>query len=615
MTLVALICLFGVLVIALGLGRRCLHALRLRTLSSLEEAVFAVGLGLGIQSYLVWTLGLLGRADRLSLYAALGVLALFAAPGLSRSPVFSNLRASGRIWPRTYRSRLLGILLLTAGILNLVGTVAPPSFEDALAYHFAVPKIWLQQHQITELPWHLESYQPFTIEMLFLLGMALSGGTLSALFHWLFGVLIAASLFTFQRRHVPGSSPLVAACIFYLSGLIAWESTSGFVDLGLTFFAHLSIFGILNWLQRRRDTAWLAVSGIFAGLAAGSKYVGLFVPVCLLLMLLVALRGVRFTRDAGTAAAIFGLCAFSVGSPWYIKNALQTGDPLYPFGLALFGHGALDQFLPGLSQGFAAKKDLLDFLLLPFRLTFSGDRFGKSQLLGPLFLSFLPLLGWALKERRTLRLLSMFAGAYLAIWFFTAQQVRFLLPILPVAASGCALSIAALDRWGARVRAMGYAVLLAGVGFGVLTTAAYNRQFFPVAFGVESADAFLARNAWFYDDLEWMNRYLPRDAKVLLFARTGYYLDRDYIRASPSTSREEVDELIHRYQITHIFCTGESCGTLCREHPGWDVLKEREAALVRSRTFGGPREIVKTAVFQLHGKLSHGHRARNAARS
>jgi 4-amino-4-deoxy-L-arabinose transferase-like glycosyltransferase len=613
--LVTFLCLMGVLVIAWALGRRCLEALHLRISNAVEEGVFAVGLGLGIQSYLVWTLGLLGRADRFSLSMAMAVLALFAAPGLLRSPLISDLRASASPRPTTRRAPLLGVLLVAAGILNIVGAVAPPSFADALAYHFAVPKLWLAQHTITELPWHWESYQPFTVEMLFLLGMVLSGETLSALFHWLFGVLLVGGLYAFQRHHVPGSSPLIAVCIFYLSGLIAWESTSGFVDLGLAFFAHGSLFGLLNWLERREETAWLAVSGVFAGLAAGSKYIGLFVPGAVLLTLLAALRNVRPNREMVKAVAIFGTSAFLVASPWYVKNAIQTGDPLYPFGLLLLGHADVDQFPSGLRSALGVERNLLDFVLLPFLLTFSGERFGKSQMLGPLYLSFLPLLIGVLKEHRVLRLLAYFALTYLALWFFLSQQVRFLLPVLPVAASGCALSMALLDRWGPRAHLTGRTVLLTGLGFGLLVTAAYNRQFFPVTFGMEPPSTFLSRNSWFYDDLQWMNGHLPRDAKILLLARTGYYLDRDYISSTTAFASEEVDELIDQYQVTHVFCAGESCQAIRSQHPDWEVLRESETELMRSRTFGNPRETVKTAVFQLRGTLTHGNRARDAARS
>src|SRR5207244_7201280 len=79
-------------------------------------------------------------------------------------------------------------------------------------------------------------------------------------------------------------------------------------------------------------------AALMAGLAAGSKLLGLLVPALLGAALLAVLAwraepGRRLVR-AGLA---FGLIVLVAASPWYVRNAVETGNPIYPFGYSVFG--------------------------------------------------------------------------------------------------------------------------------------------------------------------------------------------------------------------------------------------------------------------------------------
>lgn len=585
--------------IAYGLGRWCLRRLVPAPLvTPWELAVFSLGLGLGVLSSLMLVLGVLGAWHRGAILTVLAVAAVVAAGELRGV----KWHAHAERWTRRLRRAspttlaFAGLIAATAA-MNFIGTLAPVSFEDALACHFAVPKLWLQQGRLQEVPWVWESYQPFGVQMLYLLGMAVWNDRFAALFHWLFGVLTAAGVVSLAKRHAPGANPWLAAAIVYVSGFMAWESTSGFVDLGLVFYTLLTAHAALNALQNKAGTPWLRVAGVCAGLAASIKYAGLEVAALWLMIVLAGLATAGRRKEIPSALAAW-TAGLLVAAPWYVKNAAQTGDPLYPVLLGFRSH-ALGAIATKFAHLHGYGMSLLDLALVPLRLTLQGDAFGRSQLLGPLYVAFLPASALMLCRRTALRWLGLFIALYGLCWFFTAQQVRYLLPAVPLAAVVCASAIAAAGGWGRAARVVSAVAVAASLAAGAAVAALYNAQFVPVVFGRQSQDAFLAQKTWFYDDLRWMNDHLPPEARVLLLTRMGYYLDRAYIGPgeAPWTTRRVQDVVAHQ-GITHVFCVGDTCGMFPADGKAFMILRQRLADRVSSRTLGESHGAVYTAVLE-----------------
>src|SRR5262249_49673811 len=91
-----------------------------------------------------------------------------------------------------------------------------------------------------------------------------------------------------------------------------------------------------DWALGQRGSD-LRRAGIFAGLAGGAKVMGLLIPALVGIGVLVVLirRRASLGRFVGTSLA-FGLLAIVLLSPWYVRNFVDTGDPLYPFGESVF---------------------------------------------------------------------------------------------------------------------------------------------------------------------------------------------------------------------------------------------------------------------------------------
>ena len=140
--------------------------------------------------------------------------------------------------------------------------------------------------------------------------------------------------------------------------------------MGWALFEFLMLFALVRW-SRVKDPQWLVLSeGSLAGLAASTKYLAW--QGCFLRCSAGCARreGNRAASEPGRALLRFTLPALAVCAPWYLRNTIWLGDPVYPFlsgGEGTWGAGRLGLLLSYL-RSFGAGASLLDYLLLPIRL-------------------------------------------------------------------------------------------------------------------------------------------------------------------------------------------------------------------------------------------------------
>jgi hypothetical protein len=161
--------------------------------------------------------------------------------------------------------------------VTLLAALAPPGGNDwdGLAYHLAAPKVYLSHGRIHFIPYDSHTNFPFTMEMLYGLGLALGGAPLAKLFHWAAGCLTALAVAAFCAAHLgrgePSASPLasprlrsapapcgrpprrlpawappLAAALFLSVPQVAWEATTAYIDLGTTLFQFLALYALVN---------------------------------------------------------------------------------------------------------------------------------------------------------------------------------------------------------------------------------------------------------------------------------------------------------------------------------------------------------------------------------
>lgn len=534
-----------------GLGTAIVHRFAMssdRPRDALMQVVERSLVGAATWSLLWFFLGLLPLYRPSVAVAALAVGLGLAVLALPRS------RPSIGTAARLFGGSALG-LLITGQLLALAAALAPPTAKDTLLYHYSVPKAWIAAGRAIEIPYNVAAYYPLGVELHALWAMLLGGplGVRAAeaaagatLF--LFAPLLALATYGWARER--GAEPAWAATAALM---MSWIPTvyhvaaNGYVDLALTCYTVLAVRAFGGWWTGGRwpAPAWLAV-GIGGALSIKLSAGFLLLPLALLGLL----RALALDRRDGahghlamaaTAAklAIALTLGVTIALPWYVRNWVRTGSPLFPFYLELW---------PAHAPGWDVERSRLyatwfslygdvespfDYLWSPIRLavTAQPDLHGAYDgVLGIAILFGIPLVAWAVWRRRLdveIRLALLLSVALYLFWLFSSQQLRYLLPAAPALVVAIAVAGSRLEQPLGRVLR---ALLLGAAALGLPVILAWFLALDPtrVVLGGESREAFLTRRLDYYPYYQMVNRELPSTATVWLIdmRRDTYHLDR-----------------------------------------------------------------------------------------
>ena len=534
-----LLFLAGMTLVAIGLGRLILCGSGTKFISFGEYVLFSTGLGFGILSYLTFVLGAFQVLYPAAVYFLLCLCALLSLIGWHsfRSPIEIERRPPFET-QLSFWNRCICTLLVACLFLGLLLVLTPAIGKDALIYHLAVPKLFLKYHGICFVPGNIFASYPLNSEMLFTLALALRGDILAKGIHFVMALSILLGMWQFARHHISETSCIpVALLIFYSIPSVFVASHRAYNDLTVSFFAFLAVYAFMNWFSRR-ENAWLIFCAVFSGLAVSTKYTALLLPFLGCLGILWACRHDRVNnRHTSLLVLTYLACTVVVGSPFYVKNWIITGNPFYPFLYGIFGGRGWDPeqarlydlFVRSLGMG----RELWDYLLLPWNVSVNA-RMHSPQfdgILGPVFILTLP---FAVGMRRIVVGVKV-AMAYclftFMFWASSAQQIRYLIPVFPFLALITGYVLSYFHRQKAVFGVL--VVLVAGsLGFNGYHIVSHFVRIEPlgVITGFEDRDTFLNRMIPSYAMFEYVNRQLPEDSKIFLvyMKNFGYLCDRPY---------------------------------------------------------------------------------------
>jgi len=509
-----------------------------------EHLLAGIAVGLGIASALA-----LGLAAAHALRALPFGIAAAVALVLGGRTFVGALGAVR--WPRDWTAwGLVGVCAIVL-LAEAPTWFAPPVGGDQTKYHLAYPRLFAMAGGLVPTPWCFWGSQQWLQNFLFVLAYAVRGENLARCLNAVSGVLAALALATLARRHLGRRLGVVAGALFFTMPMTWSQMTRSGADMSVVVYAALAVSAWLDWTKSERD-ADIRRTAIYAGLGGASKMMGLLVPALVGIGILVVLvrRRPPIGRAIG-AALVYGVVAIAILSPWYVRNAIETGDPLHPFGQAVF-HGRnwspeaaayLDTYYDQYRTREAGDRGGkpyrgVEVAWFPWDLTMHPESFenGKrqGQDVSPFVLAFLPTLvllgrrGWA---AFAIAAVGIAYGAIIAVGAWA--HPRYVLP-------GTALALAAAAA-GAQALA-GRRILPWIVGFTVIGNVALTsrmlRPMWPdqvrVAFGRLSPNTFLER----YSD-RWVfwheaNRAVPETGRVAVLEKIAhpYYIDRPFVLLS-----------------------------------------------------------------------------------
>ncbi len=433
-------------------------------------------------------------------------------------------------------TKFLAVIIGIIFISQLVIAFAPAFRYDSLNYHLTLPKAYLFQERITDIPWLVMSGMPQISEMIYLVLMSLGGESSILVFNWVIGTLIGLGLFSFIENRLNGEVAWVTVASLFggytFSSALSW----GYVDLMAAFFG-LAVF--LAWVEfyEKRNYPYLLLSGVFCGLAFGCKYPAGVIFLALFFTLLFLIFRKKIDHPI-KALVCFCLGAALFALPWLLKNLVFSGNPVYPF---FFESGSMTEIRLNVYQGLVPYGNLLDLFFLPLQATILGveGTHGYSVSIGPFLLGLgvLAFINWDSKTENHKTIISL-AGLIslfgLIIWAVGNQfsgyliQTRFyfvLFPIFAILAGFGYFQLSSFSFSRVRLYRLIQPLIILVLAFNAfqLTSEMVEKGALKNLFGQISNQQYLEDNLGWYARAINDIRYLPEDSKVLLiYEPRGY---------------------------------------------------------------------------------------------
>ena len=147
--MIAILQFIAITAIAAAFARRLLGRFEPEFDSVGERLVFEAALGLGMLGLLIFALGALQLFYLPSFLVLLLLMAVLSWRALSGvvSDAFSGLRSLRKLQWKA-ETMIAGGILAAIGFFALIRALAPPIGDDwdSLAYHLAIPKLFLKHH-------------------------------------------------------------------------------------------------------------------------------------------------------------------------------------------------------------------------------------------------------------------------------------------------------------------------------------------------------------------------------------------------------------------------------------------------------------------------------------
>jgi len=286
----------------------------------------------------------------------------------------------------------LSVLL---GVLNFLGVFTPEIGFDALWYHLSLPKLWLLKHQYY-FPGGLLYYSvmPRLTEWIYTPLILFTGTVGPKLVQFISGVGVAIITYKIAKQQgLDKKYSLLASCIYYLSFLVSWQSSSAYIDLFRSFLEVSALFLFLTG-----KSFW---GSILLGLSLGTKWLSFFS---------LAIFGLVFGLKILPISLLTAL-------PWFLVSFYYTGNPVFPL------------FDGILQNGFQSVGGMLGNLLTaPVLFIFPFDDF-ISPVTGLLFSLAAISLIFANKTNKKIIYIGILGG--LSTLILDPPSARFFLPFYP----------------------------------------------------------------------------------------------------------------------------------------------------------------------------------------
>jgi len=342
------------------------------------RVIALIGWWMALGMTMVLALGWNGTLSSPLLYGMSGVVILigviaWSLMAESRARISADINTAWDHWHSALAAERIALAVMTAvAVVWLVAlTVVPSDNYDSHMYQLPTAAEWLQHGWMARSEqWrHAPSYErsmfhyPGAWNAWYALVLGMGGHE-----RWVFvpnmlpWALYAAAVRSLARQAGATSSAATLAAALAVSVPVAgFALASAHNDLALAAVWLASIVSAIT-AARNRESSWLALTVLLVGMAIGIKPNGVAAGACALAAYVVVRWHHRRHAPLMTASWwqaggwLLGatLLAALIALPWYIRNALETGNPLGFLQFSVLGH----DFLGTIDAAYIAKTTL-----------------------------------------------------------------------------------------------------------------------------------------------------------------------------------------------------------------------------------------------------------------
>ncbi|MBI2915857.1 MAG: phospholipid carrier-dependent glycosyltransferase, partial [Elusimicrobia bacterium] len=366
--------------------------------------------------------------------------------------------------------------------------------------------------------------------------------------HWInfwHGGLLMATTACLLRRYFGKEAILLALATFALQPIFQRVIGNASTDFPIAWAGLISFFCFFraqetlqeNTVSQETARPWYLLTGLCCGLAMGYKLTGTWIAATVSILILSS----KFQRPF----FLWTLLGIVLGGfPWYLRNLILTGNPIWPYLSGLFPATNLEKeawlrIKVSVTEGI--EKNLGNWFSLPIQILLRPAQFLYAS--HYLLLPFYGLLFWKCARpepfRKIEKQIFLLLLVFSSLWFWTYQNWRYFLPAAGLIVVLTSAWTQELLREKGRWKMIACVILFAWIPVLHLS---WSNELFPFL-DVRSAQ-FPDRPAKErYLELtlgapyllcQVANQTLPKDAKVFFFRDfRGYYLDRDYAWGDP----------------------------------------------------------------------------------
>ena len=356
-------------------------------------------LGLGLLGYLILLMGLIQTISTPIIIFFLCLCIIVGVFFIKKKKLF-DLTFYIKIRDLNKIEKIIMSIIFIVSLISVFEVLAPSTSGDALTYHFRIPFDYVFFQKVKYFESALYN-MPHLIQIIYVIPFSLGANDIgSHLINYYICILFFILIFKMLSSFFDRQTALITILIIILLPMFTFIKVSGRVEVGLTLFFIFGVYTLLNFLNKKK-ISWLVLSAIFFGYACSVKYTALifFVPLYLYLLFYSLIKLSSKNYQYIKYFFIFSFFCILFSSPFYIKNYIMTGNPLYPYFYEIFGGKDWSNTLVESAKLHfesikkPAGQGFLDFLKSPWILTMEGEKFisGKNGY-GFLYLTFLPIL-------------------------------------------------------------------------------------------------------------------------------------------------------------------------------------------------------------------------------